>query len=81
MYIINYFRRQIEEHEEEINKLNEKINIYKNIPDLKTKVEFLFSNKMNKRGQGNLVEVLIRAIQIGAIIFAGYIILKVLGAV
>jgi len=72
------FKNIISKHAKEINKINEKINIYKDISDLKAKVEVLF-NKMEKRGQAQIIEILIRLIQIGAIVFAGYIILKALG--
>jgi len=65
----------------ELNKLNEKINIYKDIFDLKAKVELLYFDKMKKRGQAMYLpmDIIIRIIQIGAIIFAIYIILKALG--
>lgn len=70
----------INRHAEEIKKMNEKINIYKDISDLKAKIEILMNYfKMKKRGQAQFTEVLIRIIQIGAIIFAVYIILKALG--
>tara|TARA_Y100000034_G_C6884879_1_gene406111 strand:- start:177 stop:458 length:282 start_codon:yes stop_codon:yes gene_type:complete len=61
----------------EIKKTNEKINIYKDIYDLKAKVDLLFN--MKKRGNIDLTEILMRLIQIGAIVFAAYIILKSLG--
>lgn len=75
-YIINYFRLGIEIHEKRLNKLDEKINIYKDISDLKAKVDLLFAQfKMNKRGQ---IEVIIKVIQIGAILVAGYFIITAL---
>jgi len=77
MYITNYFRMGIEEHEKELNKLNEKINIYKDISDLKSRVEFIFE-RMGKKGQNDIIELFIRLIQIGAIIFAGYVIIMVI---
>lgn len=80
IYVINYFKIGIEEHEKEISKINEKINIYKDISDIKAKVELLFiNNKMKKRGQSIPVDFIIKIIQIGAIIFAIYVILKALG--
>ncbi len=81
IYIINYFKRILEEHETEISKINEKINIYRDISYLKAKIEFLEKSKMGKKGQGDFIEILIKLIQIGAIIFAGYIILKALGVI
>ncbi len=60
-------------------KINEKINIYRDISDLKAKMDLLLN--MKKRGQADFIEVIIRVIQIGAIIFSGYIILKALGAI
>ena len=81
IYIINYLKRTLEEHETEISKINEKINIYKDISYLKAKIESLENNKMGKRGQGAFIEIFIKLIQIGAIIFAGYIILKALGVI
>ena len=79
-YVYLSFQMIINEHGKEIKKLNEKINIYKDIFDLRAKVDFLF-NKMGKRGQAQVVEILIRIIQIAAIVFAGYIILKALGLI
>jgi len=78
-YTFIILRETINKHGKEIHRLNEKINIHKDISDLKAKVDYLF-NKMGKRGNGDLVEVFIRLIQIAAIIFAGYIILKAIGA-
>ncbi len=65
----------------EIKKINEKLNVHKDISDLKSKIEFLFNYKMQKRGGTDLIEIFIRLIQIGAIIFAVYIILKAAGAI
>jgi len=79
-YIYISFKDIINQHAQEISKINEKINIYKDISDLKVKLEFLMNSlKMKKRGKGDLVEVFIRIVQIGAIIFATFIIFKALG--
>jgi hypothetical protein len=80
-YLFIVIRNNIYEHAKEIEKINEKINIYRNISDLNAKVELLMNLKMGKRGNGDFVEIIIRIIQIAAIIFAGYIILKALGVV
>jgi hypothetical protein len=77
-YVYITLRGTMNKHAKEINKINEKINIHRDISDLKAKVEILF-NKMEKRGQVQLADVLIRIIQIVGILIAGYIILKALG--
>jgi hypothetical protein len=80
LYIINYFRKQLEVHSKEIKKMNEKINIHRDISDLKAKVEILMKGpNMGKRGNADLVEIIIKVIQITAIAIAGFIILKALG--
>lgn len=79
-YLYFSFRSVLNHQAIEIKKLKEKLNIYKDISDLRTKVEILFDNfKMKKKGQSIPIDLLIRIIQILAIIFAGYIILKSLG--
>jgi len=79
LYLINYFKKDIERHEKEINKINDKLNIYKDISDLKANVGVLMNNlKIKKRGQAIPTDLIIKLIQIAAIIFAGYIILKAL---
>lgn len=81
-YVYFSMRNVIESHTVEINKLNEKINIYKDISYLKAKIEILMNNsKMKKRGQAQLTDTLIRIVQIAAIMFAVYIILKAIGII
>jgi len=82
IYIYLNFKTTLNSHATEIGKLNEKINIYRDISDLKAKVKILFNKEtMKKRGQVDLTEVLIRIVQVLAILFAGYIILKALGRI
>lgn len=78
-YVYLSFYSIINQHAEEIDKINRNINIYKEISDLKAKVDSLVNNQMKKRGQAQLVPILIRIIQIVAIIIAVYLILKALG--
>jgi len=79
-YAFLIFKDTINSHAKEIKKLNEKINIYKDLSDLKARVDIIFHN-MGKRGNTDVLEIFIRLIQIAAILFAGYIILKSLGAI
>ena len=72
-YIFNTIKNTINKNSEEINKLNEKINIWKDISELKAKVDFLM---MNKRGRGDFADILIRMIQIVGILAAFYLIFK-----
>jgi len=59
----------------EIKKLNEKLNIHKELIDLKAKVNYLI-DKMGKKGQNDFAILLIRLIQIVLIGVAVFIILK-----
>lgn len=61
----------------EIKKLNEKLNIHQELIDLKAKVTYLI-DKMGKRGQMHPIELMIRLMQIIAIIISVFIILKAL---
>ncbi|MBS3076776.1 hypothetical protein J4233_00735 [Candidatus Pacearchaeota archaeon] len=76
VYVMNYLRKLTESQGIEIRKLNEKLNIYKEIGELRAKVDLIFNSQMEKRGKSDAVELIIRVIQIGAILFAAYIILK-----
>lgn len=79
-YVYLSFFNIINQHAKEIDAINEKINIHKDISELKAKVEFLFNNvQMKKRGQTQLIPVLIRVVQVVAILVAIYLILKALG--
>lgn len=77
-YIYFAFKETINQQSHEIKKIKEKLNIYREINEIKAKIELLMN--MKKRGNADATEILIRIIQIAAIIFAGYIILKALGA-
>ena len=85
VYIINYFKNNLEEHEKEINKLNENLNIHKEFSNLKAKVDMMFinfSNIRNKKGQaGGFIEIIIKIIQIAAIVFALYIIITAINGI
>ncbi|MDP2947614.1 MAG: hypothetical protein Q8N88_05860 [Nanoarchaeota archaeon] len=75
LILVTYFyftmRGIIDFHQVEIKRLNEKVNIYKDIAYLKAMVD--------KRGQVIPLDILMRTIQIGAIVFAVYMILKAIG--
>jgi len=73
-YMYLTFHRIINHQGKEIKKLNEKINIYENLSDLKAKVDML----MRKKGQSDIIEFLIKIIQIVAIVTAGFLILRAL---
>lgn len=75
------FRNVINKHAKEIKNIKEKLNIYKELAELRAKMDLLYNQKMNKKAQVNFVEILIRIIQIGAIIFAIYIVLKAFGQI
>ena len=75
-YIYIAFKNTISEHAIEIIKLKEKLNIQERISKVEARLDILAN--MKKRANGDIIEILIRIIQIGAIIFAGYIIIKAL---
>ncbi len=78
--IIMFFKRNIEGNRKEVEKLKERMNIQDQLIDLKSKVEYLMQMK-DKRGKEDFLEIIIRIIQIGAIIFAAYIIFKAFSSI
>lgn len=78
--IINFFKKGIEDNTLEIRKLKERLDINNELIDLKAKVLYLLKMK-DKRGKEDLLELIIRIIQIGAIIFTVYIIIKAIQGV
>lgn len=78
-YIYIAFKNIISKHAIEIIKLKEKLNIQERISRIEAKLDIL--TNMKKRANGDIIEILIRIIQIGAIVFAVFIILKALSII